>query len=389
MFKSASFGLAVLLLSGCAPAPQTEQLSRAQLDRRFEEATKEAPGVVYGAVWRDGTRLVRAAGYADLASGRRLAPETPLAWFSVTKLFTATAVLQLSERGRIALDAPVSRYLPDIHLVRDGREATVRELLSHRAGLPDPMPITWIHLADEPGPSLEDMIRQRIGPDPKLDYVPGTKSVYSNLGFLLLGAIVQRTSGEPYERYVETNVLAPLGCRAAGFSPAPDEAVGYQKKWSVMGLTARVLLDRRFFGRTVGGYWEIRPFALDGAPYGGLRGPADCLLRFAHMILAEGQGAEGRVLSPASVRAMLTPDRTADGRPRAFGLAWRIRDAGGEPVANHEGGGGGYRSELRLYPGRGYAVAVIANETSFDTASLARIIVEKPNAAARPDQIRP
>jgi CubicO group peptidase (beta-lactamase class C family) len=366
----------LLFLSGCASPPaHVEQITRAELDRRLETATENAPGVMFGAVWRDGTSVRRAAGKADLRSGRKVTPATPFAWFSVTKLFTATAVMQLSERGRIDLDAPVSRYLPETHLRRDGREATVRELLSHTSGMPNPLPITWIHLAGEPGPGIDGMIRQRIGTEPKLDSVPGTKSAYSNLGYVLLGKIVERVSGTQYERYVEDNVLSPLGCHASGFAVTADRATAYQEKWSFMGLAARWMVDSRFIGGTVDGYWELHPFTVDGAPHGGLNGPVDCLLRFGRMTLMDGEGENGRVLAPESVRTMLKPTATRDGRPTAVGLAWHVGKIDGEPFANHTGGGGGYVAELRIYPRRGYAVAVLANESSFSTDELARVVV--------------
>jgi CubicO group peptidase (beta-lactamase class C family) len=366
-----------MFLSGCAPSPppHMEQITRNELDQRLETATKSAPGVVFGAVWRDGTTVLSAAGKADLRSGRKVIPATPFAWFSVTKLFTATAVQQLSERGRIDLAAPVSRYLPETLLRRDGQEATVRELLSHTSGMPNPLPITWIHLASEPGPGIDGMIRQRIGTEPKLDSTPGTKTAYSNLGYVLLGKIVERASGTPYERYVEENVLAPLGCRTSGFTVTADRATAYQKKWSFTGLAARWMVDSRFIGDTVDGYWGLRPFTVDGAPHGGLNGPVDCLLRFARMTLLEGEGQNGRVLAPESVRAMLKPTATRDGRPTSVGLAWHVGKIDGESFVNHTGGGGGYVAELRIYPHRGYAVAVLANESSFSTDGLARVVV--------------
>src|SRR5688572_20027840 len=199
----------VMLASSCATA-RTERISILQLERRLEAATKSAPGIVFGALWRDGTTIRRSAGSADLRAGKRLTDVTPFAWFSVTKLFSATAVMQLAERGHVDLDSPVSRYLPEVRLRGDGREATVRQLLAHTAGLPNPIPVSWVHLADEPTPALDEMIRVRVGPAPELDSAPGTKSAYSNLGYLLLGHIVERASGERFERYVEAHVLEPL-----------------------------------------------------------------------------------------------------------------------------------------------------------------------------------
>lgn len=383
MSRPAKAALILLLLGNCAPKPAAhlEDVSAAGLDAKL--AAAKTPGIVFGAVWRDGDRLVRAAGFADLAARRKTTAGTPFAWFSVTKLFTATAVLQLSERGLVDLDAPVSRYLPQMHLVRDGREATVRQLLSHTAGLSNPVPVSWIHLADESGPMLDAMIAERIGPRPRLDFVPGTRTAYSNLGYLLLGKIVERVSGMPYKRHVEASVLAPLGCKRSGFAVSKDRATGYQEKWSFNGLAARFMVDGRFIGETVDGSWALRPFTVDGAPYGGLNGPADCLLHFARMILKDGEGENGRVLATSSVHAMLKPAPLRDGKPSAFGLAWRLGTIDGEPYAEHEGGGGGFHAELRLYPRKGYAVAVLANETSAPVGELAGLILRRKPADRR------
>jgi CubicO group peptidase (beta-lactamase class C family) len=96
------------------------------------------------------------------------------------------------------------------------------------------------------------MIAKRLGSKPELDFVPGTKEAYSNLGYLVLGRIVERVSGMRFETYVERNVLSPLGCRGSGFSVPADRATGYQRTWSLSGLASRVLLDSRFFSGTIG-----------------------------------------------------------------------------------------------------------------------------------------
>ena len=358
------------VLASCATT-SLERVTTTELEKHLQHA---GPGVAFAAAWRDGTTIVRSAGFADLRTQRAMTDETPFAWFSVTKLFTATAVMQLHERGRIDLDAPVSQYLPHVRLRRGGREATVRELLAHTAGLPNPIPVTWIHLADEPGPDLDAMVLARVGADPELDAIPGTKSAYSNLGYLLLGQIVERASGESFERYIQANVLAPLGCDASGFTVSNAFATPYQSRWSFMGLAARWMLDDRFFGPTVGGYWELRPFEVDGAPYGGLGGPVRDLVRLGQMVLAKGEGARGRVLSAKSVRAMMEP-ALVDGEATSIGLGWHLGEVGGERYVYHLGGGGGYRSELRVYPRLGYAVAVVGNETSFPTDDFTRLVV--------------
>jgi CubicO group peptidase (beta-lactamase class C family) len=356
-----------------------EAVTAAEIASRLEAAvaSDEAPSVVFGAVHADGPAIVRAAGRACLAPPRDAAPDSVYPWFSVTKLFTATAVVQLSEQGRVDLDAPVVTYLPERRLEKNERRATVRHLLSHSAGLRSPNPIPWMHLAGEEGPCLDALTDRLLSQHPGLAFEPGTKCSYSHLGYLLLGQIVERVSGERYRDYVERHLLAPLGCEATGFQWRAAAASGYQRRAGITGLGVRWMLDRRFFGETVGSYWALRPFDVDGAPYGGLSGPMPDLLRFARAVLAGGQAERGRVLRESSVRSMLSPSRSVDGRELQFGLGWQLGSVGGEPHAFHVGGGG-FRSEIRLYPGLGYGVAVLANETSFPTDDLLRLVVRIP-----------
>lgn len=365
----------VMSLLGCAAA-RIETVTASELERRLQaSAADRAPAVVFGSVWRDGSTLVRAAGRLDLRREGAASEATAFAWFSITKLFTATAVVQLAESGHLDLDAPVSRYLPGRRLSLHGREATVRHLLAHAAGLPNPIPVTWIHLAGEPGPGLDALVERVVGAEPRLEFEPGQKRAYSNLGYLLLGQIVERVSGQRYPEYVERHLLRPLGCQATGFGWPEGAATGYQRRWSVMGLAARWMLDGRFFGEPIEGYSPLRPFAVDGAPYGGLIGPVRDLLRFAQMVLAGGQAEHGRVLGEPSVRAMLAPSRDGRGRALDGGLGWHLGREDGQEFAFHLGGGGGYRGELRVYPGLGYAVAVLASETSFPTERFTRLVV--------------
>lgn len=107
------------------------------------------------------------------------------------------------------------------------------------------------------------MIRAHVGNAPKLRATPGTKSAFSNLGYLLLGQLIERVAMQRFERYLEEHVLAPLGCETSGFTVSPEQATGYQKKWSAMGLAARWLLDARFFGETSRDSWcaDARPSA--------------------------------------------------------------------------------------------------------------------------------
>jgi CubicO group peptidase (beta-lactamase class C family) len=302
-------------------------------------------------------------------------PETCYPWFSATKLFTATAVLQLVEARKLSLDEPVAQCLSDLPIA-DAAPITPRQLLSHTSGLVNPMPLRWAHLATEPGPELEAMTRRLLSRHSRLRFEPGARYAYSNLGYLVLGLLIERLSGQKFEDYVVRNVLSPLAAASAGFVLPPEAACGYSRAWSLMGVTARLILDRRFFGPTTNGYTALRRFKVDGAPYGGLVGTATDLLRLGQAMLRHGTGTRGPVLGPSSVHLALSPVQSLRGEKLAIGLGWHLGEANGVPYANHLGGGAGFRSELRIYPRIGAAIAIIANETSFDTTPLARMVVD-------------
>jgi len=330
----------------------------------------------------DGPVIARALGSARIAPRRDATPETPYPWFSVTKLFTATAVLQLVETGRVLLDEAVSTYVPSFR-IESPRVPTLRHLLSHTSGLANPVPMTWVHLAGERGPTLDELTERELGRHSNVRFQPGTRFAYSNLNYLVLGQVIEQVSGESYESYVTEHVLGPLGATRAGFGVPADMASGYSRSLSFMGMAARFVLDRKFFGPTVDGFTELRPFEVDGAPYGGLVGTASEMLLLGRAMLAGGTLDGRTILRPETVQMALTTTTSADGSPLPIGLGWHLGNGGDEPYAFHLGGGGGFRSELRIYPRRKFAVAVIGNETSFDTAPIARLGA-RPRASWRP-----
>ena len=341
-----------------------------------------APGASIAWSVNDGPVNVCSVGHARLSPPVEMSADTVMPWFSVTKLFTATAILQLVERGKLDLDEPVSACLPGTF--HDPVAAlTPRQLLSHTSGLANPMPLRWVHLVSEPGPDLKSMTLRLLSRERRLRFEPGTRYAYSNLGYLVLGLLIEAASGIGFDEYMSRHVLQPLGAAATGFDLPADGARGYNRTWSLMGLAARLLMDRKIFGATGSGLTELQPFELDGGPYGGLVGPVTSMLTLGRAMLADGYTARGRVLDAASVRLALTPVRSQDNEEFPIGLGWHLGQANGEHYAKHIGGGLGFRSELRIYPRRGCAVAVIANATSFDTAAIAEFVVQGCNVSAK------
>ncbi len=296
----------------------------------------------------------------------------------MTKLFTATALMQLRERGLVDINREVRTYLPDFPLHHpSGREVTVRHLLSHSSGIANPIPVSWVHLAEEPAVNLDDFTKRLLTRYHRLTFEPGSRYAYSNLGYLVLGQVIERTSGQRYTDYIQQHILEVLDMRRTGFSydhlQDQDVATGYVRSWSMMGILGRFLVDRRIFGATRNGYTAFHHFLIDGAPYGGLLGPVSELGNFLKAYLGGGTFQGRRLLEPSSIAEMLIPQRnhrgeelSTSGRKMSgrIGLGWHLDGNEERRSCYHIGGGAGYRSELRIYPHLGYGMCVMGNETS-------------------------
>jgi len=343
-----------------------------KLQREVVEQMRRQHVPSISAAWtaKEGAIATYATGSARLQPPMATSPTTPYAWFSVTKLFTATAVLQLVASGQVSLQETAHHYLSDLLLVKGGTP-TVAQLLSHTSGLRNPMPLRWIHSAGERGPTLDEMTMRLLRTHPRLKFRPGSRYAYSNLNYLILGVLIERVSGLKFEEYVLHHVLAPLGAKSAGFELVQSAATGYSRTWSVMGIAARAIVDSRFFGSTDRGLTALQPFQVDGAPYGGLVGTATDMLRLGCAMLEEGAGSTTESILPASLtRLALMNVHSNSGKVLPVGLGWHLGVRSGERYAYHLGGGLGFRSELRIYPRARRAIAVVANETSFDTSAL-------------------
>ena len=321
-----------------------------------------APGVAAAVVENGRVVWEGATGTAAPSTGRPVGAETAFLWFSMTKIATATAVMQLVDEGAVGLDASVSDSLV---LAGLDRRITVRHLLNHSSGIANPAPLRWIHPAGEPGPEPRAMVERLLARYGKPKFEPGDRSAYSNIGYLVLGELISEVAGIPYERYIVERVLEPLGAERTGFAfRANTEARSkgaHPRRDPVLPLM-RLLVPRWAFGPAVGKWRLFNPFYLDGAAYGGLVGPVGdaALLAAAHL----GGGALGqrRILSTESAAEMqriVTPGKRYD-----LGLGWLRphRDTErGRTWIQHLGGGGGYGAVMRLWPDRARGVVAMAN----------------------------
>ncbi|WP_370970994.1 serine hydrolase domain-containing protein [Amycolatopsis sp. cg9] len=313
--------LAALLLAtatpaaAAAPPPDVDGYVRAHLDHTG------LPGAAV-AVTRGGD-VVRVAGYGHDAAGAPVTAATRLPIASVSKSMTAFAVLRLAEAGRVGLDEPVTRYLPDFRLADPrGTRITVRMLLDQTSGMADSA-FPDLKLA-QPHTLAEAVTRLRDAP---LAGEPGAEFHYHNPNYEVAARIVEVVAGQPFAEYLRTGVFGPLGMTASTTVDAPPA-----------GTTGYV----RAFGIEVP---VSEPDWFTGGSHGVLTTAAD----LARWLIAQRDG--GGVVSPASAALAHTP---APGRDYALG--WAVRDG----RVSHTGDWFSHTAAQVLLPG-GYGIAVVAN----------------------------
>jgi CubicO group peptidase (beta-lactamase class C family) len=350
------------------------------LEIALERLTSRAvPGISAAIVGPDGIQEISSAGMADLSSDRPATPETVYLWFSMTKIVTATAAMQLAEDGTLGLHDPVDSYLPEFPRPPSGwPRVEVRHLLSHSAGLANPMPVRWVHRADEAGRDPHQFAGELLTKHDRLRFPAGSKAVYSNIGYIALGEVVAAASGMGYEDYVRTRILGPLSMTRTGFSFSAeygdDVATGYQPRLSPLTPLFRVLLPKGIIGSREGRFLAFNRFQVDGPAYGGLVGPVTDAARFLAAHLAGGEFSGVRILSPESVQAMQTV--RARGRKLDVGYGWFRRgpDRATAEFWEHLGGGGGFWNMMRVYPRRNVGILTMGNATAYDHDLVAQVV---------------
>jgi len=296
---------------------------------------------------------------------RLMDPAATLMAYSMSKTITAAAALTLVDAGKLGLDDPVSRTVEHPY----GAEVTVRQLLAHTAGIPNPLPLRWVHPAARDADFDEAAaLRAVLHKHPNRSSAPGARSRYSNIGYWLLGGVIESASGRPFVEYVRERIFAPLSLTADQLAytiaDPSRHADGYLARWSFFNLAKGFLIDRALAGPRYGGWVEIEPHYVNGPAFGGLVGTARAFGAF----LSDQLRPRSALFSDATRALFYEPQRTADGRPIAMTLGWHVGRVRGVPFFYKEGGGGGFHAMMRLYRERGLGTVILANTTGFDVA---------------------
>jgi len=274
--------------------------------------------------------LSKGYGSADLEWDIPNSPDTKFRLGSITKQFTAASILLLQERGKLNINDPVKKYMPDAPAAWD--KITIFHLLTHTAGIPN-----FTSFPDypklEPFPATAEQLVARFRDKP-LDFEPGEKWNYSNSGYVLLGYLIEKITGGSYQKFVSQNIFEPLGMKDSGYDSnaaiLPHRASGYSRE-------PNGLANAGFINMTV-------PLSA-----GGLYSTTGDLLKWE-------QGLFGwKVLQAASIEKMTTPFKN----DYAFGL--QVETKRGHKVIDHAGGIEGFNTELEYYPEDQLTVAVLAN----------------------------
>jgi len=323
-----------------------EQQSLTQIDTYLQSKMRELrlPGLALAIVQDDQVIYQRGFGKAD-PSGRAVTPQTPFVLGSLSKSFTALAIMQLVEAGKINLDAPVQRYLPWFRVADLDASArvTIRHLLTHTSGISKYKGRAL--LGGRGGKTLEQTVRELN--KARLTQPVGTTFQYSNSNYAVLGLIVQVVSGEPYETSIQHHIFRPLDMQHSYTSEQEalrdNFATGY--RW--------------WFGQPVPSH---APYLEDALPAAFLISSAQDMARWliAHL---NGGSVDGiSVLSPAGIEELHQPQvEIPKKQGGAAAMGWRVQHIAGEQTIQHGGEVSNFRADMVLVPGRRLGVIVLQN----------------------------
>jgi CubicO group peptidase (beta-lactamase class C family) len=319
----------------------------AAIDRyvRSEMDAQRIPGLALGIVHKDRIIHVRGFGQAD-RSGRQVTPETPFLIGSVTKSFTALAIMQLSEAGQVQLDAPVQRYLPWWRVADPdaSTRVTVRHLLYQNSGLSKATGNAYATSGDTHDSALEDRVRALR--DAELTEPVGTTWQYSNANYWTLGMIVQAVSGQSYETYIQQQIFDPLQMRNSYTSRTHAEQ---------HGLPAG---HRYWYGLPVAS--EL-PFDRGGLGSAGLSSSAQDMTRYLGLYLNQGRHGSTALVSPAGAAELQRAAVPTGLDGVSYAMGWDVGSVHGIPTASHDGSGFDSHANVVLIPDRQWGVVVLEN----------------------------
>ena len=327
-------------------------------------------------VTRKGETVFRKGyGLADMELKVPIQPDMVFRLGSVTKQFTAVAILMLEEQGKLSVTDPITKFLPDYPT--GGQTITIEHLLTHTSGIKSYTSLPeWLSKwrVDMSLGSLIDMFKNQ-----PMDFKPDERWLYDNSGYILLGAIIEKASGESYENFIEKKIFEPLGMKDSYYDRTeqiiPKRVKGYQ--------------------RTATGF-QNAPYLSMTQPYaaGSLASTVDDLAIWDTAVWSN------KLIKKESLAKAHTPHRLADGRSTAYGYGWSLGSYEGHRTVEHGGGIHGFATYVLSMPDDGVYVAILTNGSAGPNVSPQRLAIQmagiavgkpvkEPNAISMtPDQLK-
>lgn len=332
MLTAAIGSLLTLLFCVTSGTAQTAALPDS-IDRfvRAELARQRIPGMSVALLRGDSVLLARGYGLADVERGVPATESTLFTVGSVSKQFTAAAIVLLSQQGRLRLEDPITRYLPEGKGVWGG--VTIRHLLTHTSGIPQDTTLDSSRDYSE-----SELVRSAARP---LEFKPGKLESYSSTGYALLGVIIHRVTGLFWGDFVRDQIFRPLGMR-----------------------TARVNSDTNTVANRAAGYYLVNDTLQKPDPVSpSLDAAADCCLSLSVRDLAQWAIGlnQGKVLGPAGLELSWTPVRLNNGGTYPYGFGWNLFEQRGYRRIGHSGAWQGSHATIQRYPDFDLTVIVLLN----------------------------
>lgn len=348
--------LPALLLVSAAPAADpdlegAQRLFTAWMDGQI--TSKGLPGVVVGVVADQELIWAKGYGFADVGARKPMASSTHFRMASHSKLFTATAIMQLREQGKVRLDEPVVKYLPWFQVkpaATDDPPITVEDLLMHGSGLPREAGSHWSTLQF---PTAEDL--KNLMPERQAAFSPEVRWKYSNLAYTIAGMIVEAVSGETWAGYLQNHIFNPLGMAASSVDkPVSGLAVGYGR-------------------RMPDGSRAIMPFvdAKGMAPATGLTSTVEDMAKFVSAQFRRGKMSGAQLLSTGSLREMHRVRMLESNWSQGYAIGFSVRREKDKIYVGHGGSYPGYMTQTYFRPDDRIGVIVLTNAQDAAPAEIA------------------
>lgn len=338
------------------------------------------PGIAYGLVMNGELIYTNYQGYTNLENKTTVNASSAFRIASMTKSFAAMGILILRDQGKLSLDDPASKYIPEMrqtkYLTTDAPAITIRDLMTHRAGFPEDNPYGDRQLAD-----TDAELMQLMKDNPSFSNAPGLQYEYSNLGFALLGTIIKNVSGQSYQQFIDQNIFKPLGMKNTywEYTKVPPQQLAHGYRW-------------------IEGNWREEALLKDGSwgAMGGLITTVEDFSKYMKLHLQAWPVRDGKETGPlkrSSIREMhqlwnfntVIPRLNNKNCPSAAGYGYGLgvtRDCRGSINVAHSGGLPGFGSSWMIKPYYNLGIVILSNRTYAPVSRLSLPILDSLIALA-------